>query len=97
MTTDGKVALAIGGLIGGAALGVGAAKASNLQPNDMGDAIGLGSLFLLGGMIVGEGLAAWIGTRTHKGTVFDLKNRSPEEVELMLTELRKLARVPDYR
>ncbi len=97
MSVDGKVALALGGLVGGAALGVGAAKAVDVSAHDLGEAIGLGALFVLGGIVAGEGLAAYIGTRKHKGTVFDLKNKSPEEVGQILTELRRLARVPDYR
>jgi hypothetical protein len=97
MSNDAKTALAIGGLFGGIALGVGAAKLSNIETDDMGDAIGLGSLFLFGGILVGEGVAVLIGTRTKKGDVYDLTNSSPEEIELMLADLRKIARVPDYR
>lgn len=97
MSNEGRTAWAVGGLAGGIALGVGAAKASHVQPNDWGDSIALGGAFLLGGMIVGEGIAVLIATRTKKGTVYDFENKSPEEIELILTDLRKLARVPDYR
>jgi hypothetical protein len=62
-----------------------------------GDAIGLGSLFLFRGVLVGEGIAVLIATRTHKGVVYDFRNKSSEEVELMLADLKKLARVPDVR
>jgi hypothetical protein len=97
MSNEGKTAWALGGLFGGIALGVGAAKLSKIEPDNMGDAIGLGSVFLLGGMIVGEGIAVLIATRTKKGTVYDLNNKSPEEMELILADLRRIARVPDYR
>ena len=72
-------------------------RAVTKNSNDWGDAIGVGSLCLLGGMIVGEGVAVLIGTRTHKGTVYDFKNKSQEEVERVLADLRKISRVPDYR
>jgi hypothetical protein len=97
MSKEGRTAWAVGGLFGGIALGVGAAKLSKIEPDDMGDSIALGSAFLLGGMFVGEGIAVLIATRTKKGDVYDFTNRSPEEIELMLADLRKIARVPDYR
>lgn len=97
MSGDGRTALAVGGLVGGIALGAVTGRAVTKNSNDWGDAIGVGSLCLLGGMIVGEGVAVLIGTRTHKGTVYDFKNKSQEEVERVLADLRKISRVPDYR
>jgi hypothetical protein len=97
MSNEGRTALALGGLIGGTALGVGVGRAATKNSSDWGDAIGVGSLCIFGGMLVGEGVAVLIATRTKKGSVYDFKNKSPEEVELILTDLRKLARVPDYR
>lgn len=63
MSHEGRTAWAMGGLVGGIALGAGAAKASGIQPDDMGDSIGLGAAFLLGGMLVGEGVVALIVTK----------------------------------
>ena len=76
---------------------VGASKASGIKPSDMGESIGLGSVFLFGGMLIGEGVAVLIATRTHKGNIYEFENKPPGEIELMLTDLRKLARVRDYR
>jgi hypothetical protein len=97
MSTEGRTAWGLGGLFGGIALGVGAAKASGIHPEEMGDSIAIGSAFLLGGLLIGEGTAVLIATKTHKGAVFNFTGKVPGEVELMLADLRKLARVPDYR
>lgn len=93
-----RASIGMGGLIGGIG-GFVAAKMSHIKPSDMGDSIALGELFLVGGMVVGAGVAALvvIVTRTSKGDVYDFKNKSEEKIEAMLTDLRKQARVPDYR
>ncbi len=97
MSGDGQTAVILTGLVGGIALGVGAAKASGIEPDNMGDSIALGGAFLLGGMLVGLGGAALIAKGKRKGDVYDFRNKPQGEIELLLRDLRKLARVPSYR
>jgi outer membrane lipoprotein SlyB len=89
-----------GGLIGalvGIPMGVVAAKASGVEADDMEDAIGKGSLFLLGGMIAGAVAGILLADPLAKDETYVLQGKSDEEIENILIQLRKRTRIEDYQ
>lgn len=84
------------GLIGalvGIPIGVTAAKVSGVEADDMGDAIGKGSLFLLGGMTAGALAGMLLADPLAKDETYVLKDQSKEEIEKILVQLKKRARI----
>jgi outer membrane lipoprotein SlyB len=91
-----KKRVASGALIGsllGIPLGVVAAKVSGVEANDWGDAIGKGSLFLCGGMIAGAIAGILLASSSSKAEVYVLEHRSDQEINKILIQLKRLARV----
>jgi hypothetical protein len=92
--------IASGALVGaivGIPLGVVAAKVSGVEADDWGDAIGKGSLFLGGGMLFGAAAGILLATAFSKGEVYVLEHKSNEEIEKILIQLNKRARVKDHQ
>jgi len=89
-------AMAIGAVVGIPA-GVAAAKISGAEANDMGDAIGKGSLFLLGGMASGAIAGLLVASALHKDETYVLLDKSEREIQEILTQLKERARVKSYQ
>jgi outer membrane lipoprotein SlyB len=84
------------GLIGalvGIPMGVVAAKALGHKTDDMGAAIGRGSLFLSGGMAAGAVAGILLADALAKDETYVLKGQSNEEIEKILVQLKKRARI----
>jgi hypothetical protein len=86
----------IGGLVGMSAA-IGVAKLSNIQTDDLEDAIGKGSLVLLAGFAVGAVGGILMADGFAKDEVIVFRNKSDTEREQILTRLKQQARVEDYR
>jgi outer membrane lipoprotein SlyB len=85
-----------GGLIGalvGIPMGVVAAKVLGRKTDEMGAAIERGGLFLLGGMTAGAVAGILLADPLAKDQTYVLQGKSKEEIEKILVQLRKLARV----
>jgi hypothetical protein len=85
------------GALGGIPIGVVAAKASGVEAGDMNDAIGKGSLFLLGGMAAGAVAGILLADALAKDETYVLKGQSKEEIEKILVRLKKRARIENDR
>jgi hypothetical protein len=89
-------AMSIGAVVG-IPMGVAAAKLSGAEANDMGDAIGKGSLFLLGGMASGAIAGVLVASALNKDETYVLQDKSEREIQEILTQLKKWARVQNYQ
>jgi len=84
------------GLIGalvGIPIGVVAAKVSGVEADDLNDAIGKGSLFLFGGMLAGAAASILLADPLAKDETYVLRGKSQEEIEKILVQLKKRARI----
>ena len=86
-----------GSFLGGAAsIPIARAVADNTS-GDWGDAIGAGSAVLLGGAVVGAVAGVLLADGLAKDEVFVFKGRPVDEIAKNLEQLRKQARIQDYR
>ena len=95
-----KMRTANAGLIGalvGIPIGVVAAKVSGVEADDLNDAIGKGSLFLLGGMLAGAAASILLADPLAKDETYVLRGKSEEEIEKILVQLKKRARIENYQ
>jgi outer membrane lipoprotein SlyB len=84
------------GLIGalvGIPMGIVAARVLGHETDEMGAAIGRGSLFLLGGMAAGAVAGILLADALAKDETYVLKGQSKEEIEKILVQLKKRARI----
>jgi hypothetical protein len=87
-----KSATIPGFLVGGLA---GGAMGKLVYPQ--GGFLDLSTLYIVCGALIGGAAGGLIGGGFSSDTVYDLTRTTPSYVEHMVTELRKKARVPDYR
>ena len=95
-----KMRTANAGLFGamlGIPIGVVAAKVSGVEADDLEGAIGKGSLFLLGGMLVGVAASILLSDPLAKDETYVLRGKSGEEIEKILAQIKKRARVENYQ
>ena len=88
-----KMNVGLLGALVGIPMGVVAAKVSGVEASDMNDAIGKGSLFLLGGMVAGAVTGILLADPLAKDETYVLQGKSKEEIEKILVQLKKRARI----
>jgi hypothetical protein len=82
------------GALAGIPLGVGAAKVSGVEADDMEDAIGKGSLFLLGGALIGAAVTILLADPLASDETYIIDGQSEGNLEKILIQLKKWARTP---
>lgn len=87
-----KMNVGLLGALVGIPMGVVAANVSGVEASDLNDAIGKGSLFLLGGMITGAVAGILLADPLAKDETYVLQSKSKEEIEKILVQLKKRAR-----
>jgi hypothetical protein len=81
------------GALVGIPMGVVAAKVLGHKTDEMGAAIERGSLFLLGGMTAGAVAGILLADALAKDETYVLRGQSKEEIEKILVQLKKRARI----
>jgi outer membrane lipoprotein SlyB len=81
------------GALVGIPMGVVAAKVVGHETDEMGAAIERGGLFLLGGMTAGAVAGIFLADALAKDETYVLKGQSKEEIEKILVQLKKRARI----